>query len=189
MTEKEQCKEEYEFVLKIPFISDYYTRRVKTAVEKSNINARVVATPGQSVKSLLKSKTKADCYCDYCERNMDCTIVNYVYQATCKSCHKTYIGGSARPIPERQNEHEASVRLLNSRTTLGYHALSHSSEEAKTRAASLKGQRDVANLFEKYSIRIIGRYKDPLETFINEGLLIKKLKPAINNMTSNGFIE
>ena len=176
-------------MLKIPYISDFYTRRVKKVVKNNNINARVVATPGQSVKSLLKSKTKVDCSCDYCERNMDCTIANYAYQATCRSCQKTYIGGSARPITERQNEHEASVRLLNSRTTLGHHARSHSTEDDKTRAASLKGQRNVANLFEKYCIKIIGQYRDPLETFINEGLLIKELNPGLNNIKSNGFIE
>ena len=119
----------------------------------------------------------------------DCNIANYVYKATCKSCKEKYYGGSARPIPERQNEHEASVRLLNSRTTLGHHAVSHSTEKERARASELKGQRDYNNLFNQYDIKIVGKYRDPLETFINEGLFIKTHRPLINNMKSNGFLE
>ena len=47
-----------DYVLKIPYINEGFTRKVSSTVKKAGINARIVTQAGRSVKSLIGEKTK-----------------------------------------------------------------------------------------------------------------------------------
>ena len=147
-------------------------------MENSGFNIRVVTTPGTSVKALLDRGTVDvhDCGCEIHQY--------FVYEAICEHCGGRYLGASARPASERLKEHEASVRLQNSRTTLGEHILT----EHPPSTAPIKGKRDYDNFFGHYKFRILRKCRDTLESFIYEGLDIARLQPELNVMKCNGFI-
>ena len=176
------------YVLKIPYINEGFTRKVSSTVKKAGINARIVTQAGRSVKSLIREKTKNTCECELCKSGNDCSTSHFVYQADCNQCGDQYIGASRRPLKNRLQEHESSFRLNNSRTTLGQHASEHrmeNNEEYRPKA----GTRDFEKFLEYYDFNIVKKCKDTLETFINEGMLISINKPKLNNMLRNGFTE
>ena len=106
-------KDPCDFVLKIPYINEEYTRKIKCIVKRSGIKARVVTTPGRSVRSLItdSSSLPNTCRCGLCINNIDCKTRHFVYKATCKICNESYIGASYRPAEKRLMEHESSFRL------------------------------------------------------------------------------
>ena len=176
------------YVLKIPYINEGFTRKVSSTVKKAGINARIVTQAGRSVKSLIREKTKNTCECELCKSGNDCSTSHFVYQADCNQCGDQYIGASRRPLKNRLQEHESSFRLNNSRTTLGQQASEHrmeNNEEYRPKA----GTRDFEKFLEYYDFNIVKKCKDTLETFINEGMLISINKPKLNNMLRNGFTE
>ena len=176
------------YVLKIPYINEGFTRKVSSTVKKAGINARIVTQAGRSVKSLIREKTKNTCECELCKSGNDCSTSHFVYQADCNQCGDQYIGASRRPLKNRLQEHESSFRLNNSRTTLGQHASEHrmeNNEEYRPKA----GTRAFEKFLEYYDFNIVKKCKDTLETFINEGMLISINKPKLNNMLRNGFTE
>ena len=177
-----------DYVLKIPYINEGFTRKVSSTVKKAGINARIVTQAGRSVKSLISEKTKKTCNCELCKSGNDCSTSHFVYQADCNTCGDQYIGASRRPLKNRLQEHESSFRLNNSRTTLGQHAAEHRKESNEIYRPKA-GTRDFEKFLEFYNLNIVRKCKDTLETFINEGMLISSNKPKLNNMQSNGFIE
>ena len=125
-------KEDFQYVLKIPFIDEKFTRVVKSNVKKSGFKVRVVVESGISLKELTRTKYNKPCSCLTCNLGIPCNLRNFVYKANCQKCNGEYIGCSYRPAKARITEHEASVRNKNKRTTLGQHMLEHSLEEPGT---------------------------------------------------------
>ena len=183
---KQKDKGDFDFILRIPYIDEAKSRIMQKIADNSGFKIRVVTTPGNSVKSLIKEKVDSrDCQCVMHQHNIDCKQRYIVYQATCQLCNEKYIGGSARPTSERLNEHEASVRLQNTRTTLGEHVIE---KHSSTLPLKTKGRRDYDNFFKFYDFKVRRKCRDTLETFIYEGLDIANIKPGLNNMTTNGFV-
>ena len=185
-------KKEYDFVLKVPYVSELFTRKVTESVRRSGINARIVSVPGRSVRSLISAKTQPECSCVFCGKGLSCGTSHFVYEAECKTCRGKYNGASARPLPYRINEHESSCRLQNDATTLGQHIKHHirnSDISINDEYELLKGKRNHEFLFNNFDIQIVRKCYDSLDTFINEGLVIKNDKPSLNNMNNNGFVE
>ena len=168
-----------EFVLRVPYFNEAFSRIVKKKVKEAGISARVVICPGSKLKSHI-SNNKSLCTtknCIACDINIPCNTRNFVYKATCLKCDEKYIGCSARPASERIKEYESSIRLKhqNERTSLGRHK-----EEMHN------GEKD--DLKEMFNIELLAKAKDPLSVFLTEGLLIKQHRPGMNGQINNGFV-
>ena len=177
---KEKAKEkkkEDTFLLRIPFVNESYTRKMKSSIKKLGMNVKVVVKPGLNLRSLLTTRKEHLCTCISCEMNIPCNIRNYVYEAECLHCKETYLGASHRPGRERLKEYESSIRLphQNKRTTLGRHKMEKHNNESNT-------------LSSCYKFRVVDRGVDSLDIFLKEGLHIKHKAPAINGKFNNGFI-
>ena len=175
--EKED-KDKDTFILKVPYVSESYTRKMKSNIKGLGINAKVVVKPGRNLRSLVTTKNKSKiCNCNSCLMNIPCTTRNFVYQADCIHCGEQYIGASHRPGNKRLGEYESSLRLpqQNERTTLGRHkAEKHSNEKNELKSC--------------FTFKVIDKGIDCTETFLKEGLHIKNKSAAINGKFNNGFI-
>ena len=196
-------KEKFDYIIKVPFISEQFTRVVKSNIKKSGFKARVVVESGISLKDLTRNKINKPCSCLSCNVGVPCGLRNFVYKANCQKCNEEYIGCSYRPAKARIGEHESSVRNNNKRTTLGQHMVEHGQDEESDSGATSsnenggrpirdKNERDRVNALElnkSYKFSIVRKCKDSLESFISEGLYIKEEKPKINNCIGNGYIH
>ena len=107
--------------LKVPFLSDKCTARIKRAAESLKIPVRVVTTPGRKLRDLLTSSRPLDqkkCPNDDCltckalqGEQGQCTDHNVIYEIKCgfSSCQAANIGlnneETYRPVGERFIEH------------------------------------------------------------------------------------
>ena len=198
-------KKEFDFIYRLPYVNEGFTRIMKNIIKKSEINARIVVTPGKSIKSAIKKNRSKFCTsnnCILCTNKMPCKTTHYVYQFTCNHCTDkstnnnnnnnnkkpvTYIGASRRVMVKRLKQHEASVRRFNNRTTLGEHMISHHSHLNKSNN-NHPPKVNFNNLFHHFTPKIIDRGTDTLNLFIKEGIHIKSSKPHINNMSTNGYV-
>ena len=180
LTPKE--KPTFDFIFKIPYYTESYTRLMKKHIRDLNINARVVVASGHKLLSTIKSQhpSKGDCECTVCQLGIKCHNRNFVYQAECKGCDKVYVGGSSRPAKKRILEHASAVRLdsQTNRSSLAKHNLEIHEKE----------NNDISKMFK---FTILEKGKDGVDTFIREGLALKKgnQKNHINEMMENGFVR
>ena len=183
-------KPKFDYVYTIPYVSEAITRKIKKCLKDLDINARVVATSGKSLKNQLKEKSPNNCKCTLCQHGITCTQKNIVYEASCNKCHESYVGATSRPSIKRILEHESSVRLKNNRTTIGQHFQTHYPKSSTvTRSSIKKTKPDLENFLKHFKFTKIDQAKDSFGVFILEGLAIAKKKPKINNMMENGWIR
>ena len=151
---------------------------MKKHIKENEINARVVEGSGYKLISLLKGKDRVPCDCKICNLGINCQERNFVYEATCKQCDEIYVGASSRPAKKRLGEYESSIRLdsQTDRTTLGKHN------------KNVHGKK-FNKLDQCYSFKILDRGKDPVNTFIREGIHLKIQSPKINEYQENGFYK
>ena len=111
--------------LKIPFLSDKCTAKVKEAAKSFQIPVRVVTTPGKKLRDMLTSSRPLDkkrCPNNNCRTCLalgdkgKCTDQNVVYEVRCgfPECQQSgiglYNGETYRPIGDRFNEHFRSAK-------------------------------------------------------------------------------
>ena len=111
--------------LKLPFLSDVCTAKIKRAANSLKIPVRVVTTPGRKLRNLLTSSRPLDrpqCpnnNCQTCEALEDhgkCTDRNVVYNISCDKaeCKRRnigqYNGETYRPLGDRFVEHWRSAK-------------------------------------------------------------------------------
>ncbi len=144
-----------DYVLKIPYINEAFTRKVSSTVRKAGINARIVTQAGRSVRSLINDEKVNTCKCELCNAGIDCDTRHFVYQASCNKCGDQYIGASRRPILNRIQEHESSVRINNARTTLGHHAARHRHDDGTVYVPTTELGISTASLSNTVSIFIL----------------------------------
>ena len=176
---KSKAKDEYKnsYLIRIPYMNEPFTRIVKKHVKKSKLNIKVVVKAAMSIKRKVTS-SPSNCKCQSCKNKFPCTSRDMVYQATCKFCKESYLGATGRMGDQRFKEHEASVRRENDASSIGKHILDKHSQIDSYEV------RDINNYYE---FSILKHCKDTFEAFLSEDILIKTKKPAINNMTGNGF--
>ena len=107
-------------MLKIPFLSDQCTEKIKQAAIKHKIPVQVVSIPGKKLKNLFTSAKPLDkpqCPNNNCRTCLaltshgKCTDMNVVYHMSCDmtSCKPVKIGNydgeTLRPIDDRFLEH------------------------------------------------------------------------------------
>ena len=177
-----QVKPTYDFILKIPYVTELYTRVMKKHIKDLKINARVVVASGFKLISTLKSQhpNKGECDCLVCHLGIKCHNRNFVYEAKCNECDKMYIGGSSRPAKKRIMEHESALRLdtQTDRSSIAKHNLEAHNKESN-------------NIKEMFKFTMVDKGKDAVDTFIREGLILQKRdqKMHMNEMMENGFVR
>ena len=120
-----RSKKQYDFVYKIPYVNEGFTRIVQKKLADLDINARVVAVAGVSLQQLFKPPKINRCACQLCSSGIRCSAKHVIYEAMCKMCHKCYDGVCNRPLICRLREHERSTRSINCSTALGEHIRDH----------------------------------------------------------------
>ena len=111
--------------LKLPYLSDQCTARIKMAAEKHKIPVRVVTTPGLKLKDMLTSSKPLDSpkcpnnNCETCKAlkyKGKCTDTNVIYHMKCEmdNCMSSnrghYDGETLRPTHCRFTEHFRSAK-------------------------------------------------------------------------------
>ena len=92
-------KKEFDHILRIPYINPGFTRIIKNIIKKTKIHARVVETPGDAIKMMIKQKDSKYCQdenCIFCKNEVLCGSKDNVYKFTCKNC-------TMRALEERNN--------------------------------------------------------------------------------------
>ena len=121
ITTKKRPKHNSQTTLTIPFISRSFTNDIRRAVQRSNLNVRILQQlqvflkkSSVPVESRPYDKTCKDAKnCPVCRTSsvpIQCSQKDVVYQVNCNLCGATYIGETSRPMVTRFQEqyHSAS---------------------------------------------------------------------------------
>ena len=172
---------------KIPYVNEGFTRIVQKMLSDLDINARVVAVAGMSLQQLFNPPKINRCTCQLCSSGIRCSAKHVIYEAMCRMCHKCYDGVCNRPFICRLMEHERSTRLNNRTSALGEHMIEHIINGDPIPIYT--SDPDISNLLEAYSIKILERGKDSIDSYIREGLQIWDNKPELNTKLENGWVR
>lgn len=182
-----KSKVDYDFVIKVPYVSEAFTRIIRSSIRNLGISARVVPTSGRSIGTYIRDHGTNSCECALCKQGMRCKERHVVYEAVCRICDYNYIGVCNRWLEKRLGEHEASIRLENQRTTLGTHVTQHTADQYSTPYCTEKP--NMENLLDSYTVTKLDKGKDTIEAFIKEGLRISERKPMLNEKLENGWVR
>ncbi|KAL5255400.1 hypothetical protein ACHWQZ_G010832 [Mnemiopsis leidyi] len=170
--------------LKIPFLSDKCTAKIKEAARSLQIPIRVVTTPGKKLRDFLTSsrpRDKKKCSTNNCRTCLalgdkgKCTIQNVVYEVRCgyTECLLSgvgiYNGETYRPIGERFIEH---YRSANNPTAKSYRDMP---------LAKHYNSQHPASDHPKLELKILQHASTTTDRKIKEAREILKNKPDLNN--------
>ena len=171
--------------LKLPFLSDECTAKIKRAATSLKIPVRVVTTPGRKLRDLLTSSCPLDrphcpnnnCQtCEALEGHGKCTDRNLVYSVTCDKaeCKRQnighYNGETYRPISDRFIEH---YRSANNPTAESY------KDKPLAKHYSTKHPDHTGN--PELKLRILTRAATTTDRKIKEARAILKNSPDLND--------
>ena len=171
--------------LKLPFLSDECTAKIKRAANSLKIPVRVVTTPGKKLRDLLTSSRPLDrphcpnnsCRtCDALEGNGKCTDRNVVYSITCDEteCKRQkigqYNGETYRPLGDRFAEH---CRSANNPTAESY------KDKPFGKHFATEHPDHVGN--PKLRLQILSRASSTTDREIKEARAILKNNPDLND--------
>ena len=123
-TNKKTPKPSYNFVYKIPFVSDAFNRGVNRILQKHNIPARLTNHRHKNIQALTKRTSLTQpttCKSESCAVDRRCQEQFVVYKATCRLCGSTYIGQTTRTLHDRAREHVLSAKKKDTVSALGIH--------------------------------------------------------------------
>ena len=180
---------EPKFILKVPYTNEASLRQITNHAKRSGLGIRVVATSGRTIGSLIKGQLCAPppslCQCALHLQGLNCQATHIVYKLTCRTCEQSYIGKTSRRLMDRIEEHESSFRLLQP-NTLGVHCREHGFPRGT------RGSRDFPRFLQHFSVHILKRHNDTIDTFLSEDREIKSFQPRDLLMNSkkegNGFV-
>ena len=169
--------------LKVPFLSDRCTAKIKEAAKSLQIPVRVVTTPGKKLRDILTSSRPLDkkkCPNNNCRtclalnNNGNCTDRNVVYEVKCSyvECQQSgigiYNGETYRPIGDRYTEH---FRSANNPTAKSYKDMPLAKHYAEHHQEGNP----------KLELTVLQRASTTVDRKIKEARLILKNKPDLNN--------
>ena len=164
-------------VLKLDFISDSISNKIRNYIKANKIPIKVTFTPGVKLKDLLCSNRPLDkrkCINDACKvcplistNNKDCQVKNIVYKVTCKICGEFYIGECYRCAHERLGEH---LRYATYPKTISN----------SDRAFAMHYNTCHENVPPDLNFEILKIDSNTVRRKILEAMLIVKYKPTIN---------
>ena len=146
------------FYLEMPFLGDKQENKVKRLFRKQGINIRLYRR-SCTLFNAVRPPRESNLQCNWPECPVKplghCFAKNVVYQVTCNSCSKSYIGHTSRDLHVRIRDH-----MLGRGSTIHQHITTCSRN--------------------KISVSILSREKDPTNAAIAEGLYIRQKKPELN---------
>ena len=175
--------------ISIPYISEAYTRVVKKELQKAGIEATVVVKSTGNLKRRFHHATpREDCetnkqepkWCEACTVGIPCHTRNLVYNAKCRLCENSYVGVTTRPFKDRFGEHEASIRLKNTKSALSAHLMGNPEKDQPGCPNPMPNPRG-------FEWSILDRGSSFKDSFFREALLINKEKPTLNR-TKSGWV-
>ena len=161
-------------MVSIPYVSEAFTRIFKKELKRNNIDARVVVKGAGTLKQKYHKPLGSHCDCTVCDLGTPCKIRHVIYRADCKHCSEGYVGVTTRPFITRYKEHEASIRLGNTKSALSTH-LSGDFDHPPCQ--------NPTNTIQGFSWKIVDRAKSYKDSFIREGVVINSTGPKINRNT------
>jgi hypothetical protein len=159
-------------ILKIPFISDQYTKQLQKELIRLEIPAQIVITSPLSLEKLLIKSRIYDnnCpkqFCDICNSNNNkdgtCQIKGCIYKIVCNACGLFYIGETMQPLYMRYGQHLGDIRHPERQKPW--------SEHVRSKHNSIATDTTITVLMKEH--RTILRK-------IYEAIYIQELKPEIN---------
>lgn len=171
--------------LKVPFLSDRCTAKIKEAAKSLQIPVRVVTTPGKKLRDMLTSSRPLDkkkCPNNNCRTclalgdNGKCSDRNVIYEVKCDhpDCQQSgiglYNGETYRPIGDRFTEH---YRSANNPTAKSYKDMPLAKHYAT--AHHQDGETP------KLGLKILQYASTTVDRKIKEARSILKNKPDLNN--------
>ena len=169
--------------LKVPFLSDRCTSKIKETAKSLQIPVRVVTTPGKKLRDILTSsrpldKKKCpnnDCRtCTALNNSGNCRDRNLVYEVKCgyPECRQNgiglYNGETYRPIGDRFTEH---FRSANNPTAKSYKDMPFAKHYATHHQDS----------HPNLELKVLQHTSTTVDRKIKEARFILKNKPDLNN--------
>lgn len=164
---------------KIPFKATYNNdeenKQIKNIVENTQLNLKLINRKYMQLKHLSynpdnQKKCKNPLKCEVCAllgQKYNCRINRVVYKYTCRLCGKTYIGKTIVTIKERHAGHKGCF----------HHDQIHKS--ALAQHIAIEHPHETLNI-KHFDLEILKRVSDLVNLNLTEGLMIEKLKPALN---------
>ena len=167
-TNKKTPKPSYNFVYKIPFVSDAFNRDVNRILQRHNIPARLTNHRHKNIQALTKRTSLTQpttCKSESCAVGRRCQERFIVYKATCRQCGSTYIGQTTRTLHDRVRKHVLSAKKKDTVSALGIHYR----------------EKHPQHQMPSIAFTIIDRAEnDELRLKIKEALAINDLRPDLN---------
>jgi len=155
--------------MKLPFINDKCLHKVNKVLVKYELPVKQISITGQKLKNLSKNKQHNNCNCKICNQlggKFHCNNRFVVYEFTCNTCCKNYIGETCVHIKDRYQQHSKSVENKDGKSALSAHMISDHSE--------------LDHNISNFKLKILSIHKDSLDTALSESIAIQKLKPTLN---------
>ena len=156
-------------LLRIPFISDKFTRKVYHLLKELHINAQVVAIPPTNLRQLFMKTRIYDMKCnrDNCcicvNKNGLCQVKGCVYRINCVECNDFYNGETTQPLYLRYVQHLGDMCHLQRQHPWSEHVkIYHNGTVPKTNIEILINERKLT------------------KKKILKAMYINNLKPTIN---------
>ena len=166
-------------ILRLPYISDEVSRKVRKIVQKSGLNVRIAQGSGPTLRSILTRSALEPPQCPNkgrciaCQAGLEgrCTTKNVIYRLDCAICAESYIGETKRPVRERLLEHRRAALNRNEQNPWGAHyGTAHKSSPVPT---------------IPFTARIIRRAQDHVDRKLGEAIEIAETTPLLN--TDSGW--
>ena len=165
--------------LKIPYLSEDCTAKIKRAADQCFLPIRIAVSPGQTLRDTLTSSRPLDhpkysrvtCETCMCLEDGVCTTSNVVYQITCTmdGCSSKYIGETYRPLRDRFIEHLRSSKNPTARSYVNKPLAKHYNEQHPNCTTP------------KLSLKFLESARSTVNRKIKEARLIANLNPTIND--------
>ena len=162
-------------VLKLPFLSDSVSNKVKEFIKQRKLPITAVFIPGKKLRTIFchsRPKDKRCCHksnCRTCDALIsgNCQTKNTIYQITCLICLLIYIGETLRIIDGRFDEHYKA-------------AANPSCKSYKNKALALHYSEHHPGMAPKLKLEILGTESNTLRRKIVEAMHIMNKNPQIN---------
>ena len=177
--ERQQLNKKTVYV-RLPFISDNMSSKIKSVTRASGLPVKVAWTNQNTIKKqLVRSAIQSTpCpsgrqHCHACHAGLQnkCHIKNVVYQLECSLCGDKYVGETSRPVRLRYNEHLRDGINKKVGTPLGEHFIAKHNNQAPTDTT--------------LTACIVRKCEDEADRRIAESIIIRDTLPALNDNTTS----
>lgn len=162
-------------ILKIPYVSDNFSREITHAVKKSGLPFSVVFCPPPNLKRIFtKSRfydqkcTRKECLICPNNNDGDCKRKGAIYCLKCEECGAEYIGETGRECMTRFQEHLRGLKNPSDPNYTDYPLAIHRTSRH-------------SGIMPSVSINILAFEPNITRRKIKEAILIRQHQPILNN--------